>query len=513
MVQESVKLDATIIEGFVGSILSKGFDNASPSPSFHKELWELCTHPFPRVAVAAPRGHAKSTAGTLSYGLAALLFRVHRFVIIVSDTEAQAVMFVQAMAQELRTNEQIISIFGVHKNEKGLVEFEKDTESDIIVRLKDGYTFRVMAKGAEQKLRGLLWAGKRPDLIVCDDLENDELVMNKDRRDKLARWFYGALLPSLSPTGKIRIFGTILHQDSLLNSLMVQDASRFKKVSSLKTWEEWPDKRPRGWMTVKYRAHNRDLDEFLWPERFGKTFFQDKRADYLARGLSDLYSQEYLNEPIDEAVAYFKRGDLLPETEDDLKKRYRFYCTVDMAISEATRSDWTVFLIAGVDEDKVIHVKNVIRERLDAKAIVEYLLALQKTYEFEFVGIEKMMISQAIGPFLREQMLRENIYPNIVELSHQGKDKIQRARSIQARMKAKSVKFNKHDDWFPVFEDELLKFPRGAKDDQVDALAYLGLMLDKVVEAPTDEEVEEEQYDDERRKSIGQSGRSARTGY
>ena len=60
----------------------------------------------------------------------------------------------------------------------------------------------------------------RPGLIVGDDMENDEIVMNKDRRLKFKRWFYGALLPCLSDRGKIRIVGTILHLDSLLENLM-----------------------------------------------------------------------------------------------------------------------------------------------------------------------------------------------------------------------------------------------------------------------------------------------------
>jgi hypothetical protein len=35
--------------------------------------------------------------------------------------------------------------------------------------------FRIVAKGAEQRLRGMLWDGQRPDLIVVDDLLNEEL--------------------------------------------------------------------------------------------------------------------------------------------------------------------------------------------------------------------------------------------------------------------------------------------------------------------------------------------------
>ena len=54
-----------------------------------------------------PRGiwdyskHAKSTSITLSYVLAEVLFRNRRFVLLVSDTEAQAAMFLGQITQAL----------------------------------------------------------------------------------------------------------------------------------------------------------------------------------------------------------------------------------------------------------------------------------------------------------------------------------------------------------------------------------------------------------------------------
>lgn len=228
----------------------------------------------------------------------------------------------------------------------------------------------------------------------------------------------------------------------------------------------------------------------------------------------DLYSQEYLNNPIDESTAYFKRSDFLALKPEDKDKNVHFYVSVDLAISQAARADYSVFCIVGVDEDRNIQLRQVIRDRLDAKEIVDLLLALQRTYEPEAFGIEKMLISQAIGPFLREEMIRQNCYLNLVEIAHQGKDKPQRARNIQARMRAKTCKFDKAAEWYPTFEDELLKFPRGVKDDQVDAWAYMGTLLDRLIEAPTQKELDEEEHLDEYRSSgLSFSGRSRLTGY
>jgi phage terminase large subunit-like protein len=111
-------------------------------------------------------------------------------------------------------------------------------------------------------------------------------------------------------------------------------------------------------------------------------------------------------------------------------------------------------------------------------------------------------------------MVAKNNFLNLVKLKHGGKDKIARARSIQARMRARGVKFDQHADWFPTFQDECLTFPRGKHDDQVDAFAYLGLMLLELIEAPTEKEKADESYYEELENSYGDSdGRNAICGY
>lgn len=504
-------LTAEIVEGFVGSILAKKFDDPVKTPDFHREGWKYFTSANRMVALAAPRGHAKTTGMTVSYGLATLLFRERKFMLLVSDTESQAAMFLGYFKEQLQENTPLVELFGLKRNDKGIVQFIKETETDIVVEFEDGHKFRVIAKGAEQKLRGLIWNGTRPDIILCDDMENDELVMNKERREKMRKWFYSALLPCISSKGIIRVVGTILHMDSLLERLMPKPYDRWSHQEPLKLWSET---RRNGWVSVKYRAHTDDFQHILWPEKHSAANLKEKREEYIGMGMPDVYSQEYLNIPLDESVAYFKRGDFEALTDDDNKLPLKYYITADLAISEAERADYSVFLIAGVDEHRRIHVKNVIRERLDGREIVDLILDLERIYRPEIFGIEEMQVSKAIGPFLNEEMVRNNVFPSLVKLKHGGKDKIARGKSIQARMRAKSVKFDKGADWYPTFEDELTRFPRDTHDDQVDAFAYLGLLLNMLVEAPTQDEIDEEEYFDELESSgYAYDGRSAITGY
>lgn len=505
-----IELNKDLIKGFVGSCLVKGFDGSKPIPSFHEDMWELCTSKHRFIAIAAPRRHAKSTAITFSYALAEVLFRSSRFVLIVSDSEAQAAMFLGQIKQALQENEDIINLFKLKKNEKGLVEFIKETETDIIVGFEDGHTFRIIAKGSEQKLRGLLWNGKRPDLLLLDDMESDEQVMNKDRRDKFKRWFYGALVPALSEHGKIRYVGTILHQDSMLENLMPKEYGPYTVRGELKTYQT---KYAGMWRSIKYKAHNSDFSEILWPDMWSRELLQSMREDYLQKGLPEQYSQEFLNIPIDESVAYFKRSDMAGEHMDDKKKPLNYYIAGDFAISEKERADYTVFVVGGMDDSGILHIKNVIRGRMDGGEIVDTMIGLQKVYSPMAFGIEETQITKALGPYLNRAMLDSNTFINVVMMKPHKTDKLSRAQSIRARLRAGGVKFDKSADWYQTLEDELLVFPRGKHDDQVDAFAYLGLIIDKIVDAPTQQELEEEAYKDEMEQSGIDIGRNEVTGY
>lgn len=466
------------------------------------EWWDICTSKQNLIAIAAPRKHAKSTAITFSYALAALLFRESSFLIICSDTETQAGLFLGDIRQELLENEEIVKLFGVEK-------FLKLSETDIIVQMKDGHQFRVMAKGAEQKLRGLKWANKRPDLIICDDMENDEAIMNSDRREKFRRWFYGALKPALASNGKLIVVGTILHMDSLLERLMTPTKGVKLAYSGLKSY---PDVVKSIWKSTKYKAHNEDYSLILWPEQWPKDVLIQERQSFLDQGLSDVYSREYLNYPIDESVAYFKRDDFVPLTNNDEEANVVYYSAADFAVSTNERADYTVIVTVGVTSEGDILVIDVRRDRWDASEIIDQMFSVHVRYKPELFVVENGAIEKAIGPFLRREMVERNKYINLYPMSP-TKDKISRARSIQARMRYGGIRFDTTKSWYQTLEDEMVRFPRDRHDDQVDALSWIGLVLDKITTAPTNEDIAEEEYNEMARDSTYTQGRSRYTGY
>lgn len=506
-------LTADVIEGFSRSLLQKSFDGAVESPPCHREWWNLFCYPHPQVAIAAPRRHAKTTAVTQTCTLASVCFREREYVIIVSDTITQANQFLGDIKRELLDNEALRSLFKIK-------ELIKDSEDDLICLCEDGHQFRITAKGAEQKIRGLKWKNKRPDLIICDDLENDEIVLNKERRAKFKRWFYASLLPCRSYRGIVRYVGTILHNDSLLESVMPRKGDKYTIEEPLKSYSK-KDPAKLAWYSVKYRAHNHDFTKILWKELYTPQHFKTLRQQHIDDGMADVYSQEYLNYPLDESLAYFRRSDFTDYSDADRVKfdgrdwlkYHSIYIGSDLAVSTQDYSDYSVFVVGAVAEDGMLYIHNVIREKMDAQEIVETMLSLQRQYNPMCISMEKGQIEKSIGPFLRERMMQENCWMNIHTLAP-STDKKSRARSIQARMRMGGVKFDKQADWFYTLEEEAVMFGRGKHDDQVDALSYLGLILDKMVEGPTISEVEDEEYADELRDAdAGDAGRSRTTGY
>jgi predicted phage terminase large subunit-like protein len=522
-----VKLTSDVIEGFVKSVLWKDFDEASPVPDFHRELWALCCSDEPLVAIAAPRGHAKSTAVSFVYTLAAVLFRQANFVVLVSDTEGQAQGFLDQIKTALQTNLDLIELFGVKK-------FENDSKTDIVVRMEDGHRFRIIAKGSEQKVRGLIWDHQRPDLIIGDDLENDEIVMNDERREKFRKWMTNALLPCRSPRGKVRIVGTILHMDSFLARItpvegefgVIQGDERgLRYVLDPKTKKA----QDAAWKSVLFKAHvgghpseiksNKDI---LWSDH---KFFKDKEhwlhkyQTAVSNGHPESYAQEYLNRPLDESLAFFRRSDLLPMTDDDHKdiatgrKPLLFYAGGDLAITENEKADYTAFIIVGIDADGIMYIMDVIRERLDGRKIVDTILQLQQRWNLQWFALEQDKTGKTILPFLKEEMLNTGNFVNIIPIIPHV-DKTARAYSIQGRMRIGAVKVNKRGDFYPVFEQEFIQFPRSRHDDQVDALSCIGLALQKIARAQTEREQEEDNVRQEEGKVLNEhDGRSIICGY
>lgn len=484
----NIQLTSQLLEGFVKAYLMERFDAGVATPQFHREMWDLCCSESKHIAFAAPRGHAKSTSITLAYVLASCLFRQRDFVVIVSDTWGQSVEFLRDLKTELMENEGIIKDFETQK-------LLKDSEDDVIMKMRDGHKFRIVARGSEQKVRGLKWNNKRPNLIIGDDLEGDEQVESKNRRDKFFKWLMKALLPCGSDDCLYRIVGTVLHFDAALERILKDPT----------------------WVTRRYTAHKsfNDFSNILWPEKFTEERLRGIREKYVVQGEADGYSCEYLNNPIAEGESYFRPQDLL-EMTDEARKAIKsgrlvliYYAGWDHAISKDQRADYTVGSVWGVASDNKKYKVDCRRGRWDAKEIIDEMFSVQQAYSPGCHFVETGVIEKAIGPFLNTEMQTRGRYLNLVKLTS-TKDKSTRARPLQAITKSHHLVFDKDMENWPDQEEEYRRFPKGAHDDIVDSDSIIAQGLEDIVPAQTDEEIEEEEYKREYETSVG---RSETTGY
>lgn len=488
-----VKLTADIIEAFAGTFISPRYDQARPTPQFHREAWALYCSDAIAAMVVAPRDHAKSTALTTDYILAECLFRTSDYVILVGSTEDGAAEQLGNITEELTENDDLVREFGVAK-------FLRTSTTDVIVEMKDGHRFRILARGAEQRIRGRLWKGKRPNLLVCDDQEDDEQVENADRRAKFRRWFFRAAKQALSKSGRIRVHGTILHEDSLLSRL----------------------RRNKTWKHLFYRAHASfdDFSDILWPERWSEDQLRARRQEFVEDGDAAGYSQEFLNDPLDNSEAFLRKEEFRAMSPDDYDSPKIICASADFAVSKADKANRSSFNVGGKDVNNLLHYLDFRVGRWDPVEWMDEMFSIQERWNPEIFWVEDGVIWKAVKPMILREMQVRDIRINI-EAVPSIKDKATRGRSYQRRMRAGQCRFDKTHSGYAGFEQENLRFTGTAAatlDDQFDSAALLSLGFDRFQQVEKEDFFDEAQWEMERgfwanRRSAPSSGRNAVTGY
>lgn len=485
----AIELTSALIEGFAGTFLSPLYDDPKPTPEFHRESWELYSSAAPFAAVAAPRGHAKSTALTHDYVLATALFRIETYIILVSSNEEMAIEHLGDITREVEENEELIDHFQIEK-------LETAAKTDIVINFKDGHQCRIIARGSGQKMRGRKWKGKRPGLVVCDDLEDDEQVESIDRRTKFRKWFYRALLPAMRRGGKVRLHGTILHEDSLLARIM-KDGS---------------------WETRFYQAHKGfdDFNDILWPEQFTEKILRSIRQSFINQFDAAGYSQEYLNDPFDNSEAYLKREDFLQMNEKQMGSEKRICIGVDFAVSKKDKANRSSFTVGGQDQINHLHIIGQRVGRWDTLQLMEEMFGVAEEFKPEFFFVEDGVIWKSIEPILNKEMAERNQFLQCIPIQS-IKDKATRGRALQRRMRANAVFFDKEAEWYPPYEVEMLKFTGNSDatlDDQFDSTAILARGFDELPLLDADFFMTEEEVMENRQaKRASSHGRSLMTGY
>jgi len=400
-------------------------------PAFHLEINQLLISEQLRIAIAAPRGHAKSTLIALIYVLWTSLTGQKPLTVIISDTARQANILLRNIKLELEENELLIADYG---NQVG----ETWTQDDII--LKSGV--RILAKGAGAKVRGIRHGPHRPSLIIIDDLENDESVRSKDQRDKLKYWYAQAVENMLDPkTGRIVTIGTLLHPYSHMADLV----------------------EPTKWQAYSkhiYRALENDIA--LWPDRFDKPALDQIKKDIG----SFAFQCEYMNNPVDEETKMFEL-DKLQYYETCDWKEMDIYAAIDPAISTKTRADYFVCITIGRQKDSGdIYILDIYRRRDTVDNHISAIIERYNKYQWTRLSIETVAFQEVLKKLIVDECARRGYYLPAVGLKN-NTDKYLRIQKLQPMFENGQIfiKRNMQD-----FIEEYDCYPNVEHDDQLDCL-------------------------------------------
>jgi hypothetical protein len=237
---------------------------------FQREMFELTEDTENRlVVVMAFRGSGKSTIMNLSYTLWSILGKQRKkFVVIISNTPNQARNQFQNIRDELRYNTLLANDLG---------PFEVDEtgwglSSLVLTKLNARITFA----SRDQAIRGIRFWQHRPDLIICDDLEDSTSVQSKEEREQTYRWFMSEVVPAGDGRARIIVLGNLLCDRSLLLRLKKDiDSGKSKGI---------------------FRAYPLldDNKEILWPGRYESM----EAIEELKKSISDegVWKRDYLLE-------------------------------------------------------------------------------------------------------------------------------------------------------------------------------------------------------------------------
>jgi predicted phage terminase large subunit-like protein len=322
--------------------------------------------------------------------------------------------------------------------------------------------------------------GKGAHVLTIDDpIKNAEEADSADNREKLKEWYDSTAYTRLAPGGGVLVVQTFWHDDDLAGRLQVAmaadpEADQFVvvKYPAIAEHDEYLDYDTD--LIVSEPPTNgrflRNKGEALHPARYDVQKLMQIKRTISPRFWSALYQQN----PVPDDGAYFlkehfRRAALPPRSQCNV------YIAWDFAISEKKQNDYTVGSVGYQDQNDVLHVAEIVRFKSgNAFFIVEAILNLcARCYSPSLVmGFEDGQIYRSIEALLKKRMRERQMYPSITVLKPIT-DKLARARALQGRMQQGMVSFNADADWYDSARLEMLRFPAGAHDDQVDSLSWM----------------------------------------
>ncbi len=420
-----------------------------PSAPFHDDMFDITERDDNSCAViTAFRGSGKSTIMTLSYPLWAIIGKQQKkFILILAHTMHQAQTYMKNIKTEMEANERLRQDLGPFKE-------ENDWRSSSVVIPK--YDARITCASYEQGIRGLRHRQYRPDLIICDDIEDLDSVKILESRDRTYDWLKGEVIPAGDQHTRLIIVGNLLHDDSLIMRLKKEiQEKQFNAV-----YREYP-----------FIDRNGDT---AWPAKFPDQESIDKERRKINDEAS--WQREYMLTIIPNTDRIIQKEwipfyDVLPDKEPGFI--FRLAATgIDPALSQKDRADYTAMVSAKAyvyqEKLRVYILPYPVNEHLTfngsierAKEISNRLGGGKNTKLF----IEKVAYQGSLTEVLRKQN-----YPAI-DVPVGSADKRTRLITISPYLENGLVFFPSHGA--ETLISQLLGFGAERHDDLVDAFTII----------------------------------------
>lgn len=331
--------------------------------------------------------------------------------------------------------------------------------------------------------------GKGAHILTIDDpIKNIEEADSILVRDQLYEWFQTVAYTRLAPGGGVLLIETFWNDDDLagrLQNLMRSgdpNADQYEVVRypALAEQYEFRDK-----VSLSVRRDDkpdmtdqeellRSPGEALHPDRYDAEALKRYKANMALRHWSALYQQN----PVPDEGAFFKKEYFKYTPKFPLKDEdpRRVYTAWDFAIGEKQTNDWNVGATIVQDHDDNLYPVEIVRFRGDAYTIIEEMLNAAARWGHDprhgyLLGAEDGQLWKALKPLFHRRCHERRVYPSLVELKPLS-DKLARARPLQGRLEHGKVWFPESAAWLPTLQQEFLRFPAGAHDDIVDAMAW-----------------------------------------
>lgn len=431
------------------------------SREFHGDLMGfLSDAEIKSKLILCPRGHLKSTIGTVAYALWRLFCNPDLRILIVNYKLENAKAFLWELRSIIEMNETVRGIYSrfIPTDTKKM----KWNETSILLR-----RVKIM-KEASIEVAGTTTevTGKHYDLIIYDDVVGPENIGTLEQVDKLRHWF-NQVQAVLEPGGEQVVIGTRWHFADLYG-FIEENLSEFQ--------------------SFKREVYKPD-GSTLWPEKFSKQTVEriENRMSADPKSGRALFLAQYRNIIVDEQTATFKHS-MVKYIEDQpggLPSDLGVTITCDPAISDKQSADRTAFVVRGVDSLHRWWVLEVVARRgMTPAETIDELFRLYTKYNAKYfvagVGVETQAYQKSLVFQIRDRMMRDGVFLPLVELGNWRTTKEFRIRGVSPLFENGAIFFRRPgEDDTNILIDELLRFPKAPHDDAADALS-MHLEIDTV---------------------------------